>query len=196
MYGHRYFGGRYFGGRYWGDGSDTLGAVTGIGVSTNADDTVVARGTVTVFGLLAKTNADDTALGTGTVVSIVTGLAAYSNADDTVVARGDSGTAVVLATGSGGWFPSPRRRSKKELHAERVRLGILPADVVKAAKKVAARVIDEPEPIEAYQEKKAKLDKVFLEELGATKMSPDYTRAIQIQIQIMQDEEDDLLLMF
>jgi len=196
VFGRRFFGGREFGPSYWGDGSDTLGAVTGIGVSTNADDTVVARGVVTVLGQLAKTNADDTALGTGTVTAIVTGLAAYRNADDTVVARGDSGTAVVLATGSGGWFPSPRRRTRKELHAERVRLGILPAEVVIAAKRVAAKVIDEPAPLKTYKESKQEFDKQFLRELGAPVMTADYTNAIRAAIRVMQDEEDAILAMF
>ena len=97
--------------------------------------------------------------------------------------------------GGGGWLPAQRRRTRKELHAERVRLGILPPDVVKAAAKAAAVVLDEPSPIKAYKADPGAANKVFLRELGATKMLPDYRRAIQIQIELMQQEEEEILLL-
>ena len=98
-------------------------------------------------------------------------------------------------TGGGGWLPQQRRRTRKELHAERVRLGILPPDVVKAAQKAAAVVLDEPSPVKAYRADPEAANKVFLRELGATKMLPDYTRAIHIQIELMQQEEEEILLL-
>ena len=99
-----------------------------------------------------------------------------------------------VSTGGGGWLPSMRRKTRKQMHAERIKLGILPPDVVKAAKKAAQVVVDEPEPIKAYKADPEPADKVFLRELGATKMLPDYTRAIQAQIKVMQREEEDLML--
>jgi len=87
-----------------------------------------------------------------------------------------------------------RRKTRKQIHQERIKLGILPPDVVKAAKKAAAVVADEPAPIKAYKADPEQANKVFLRELGASKMLPDYTRAIQAQIKAMQQEEDDLML--
>lgn len=106
-----------------------------------------------------------------------------------------NGPAVLTAAGGGGWLPRMRRKTRKELHAERVRLGILPPDVVRAATKAAAVVLDEPSPVKAYRADPEAANKVFLRELGATKMLPDYTRAIQIQIELMQQEEEEILLL-
>ena len=106
-----------------------------------------------------------------------------------------NGPAVLTAAGGGGWLPRMRRKTRKELHAERVRLGILPPDVVKAAQKAASVVLDEPSPVKAYRADPEAVNRVFLRELGATKMMPDYTRAIQIQIELMQQEEEEILLL-
>ena len=106
-----------------------------------------------------------------------------------------NGPAVLTTAGGGGWLPKMRRKTRKELHADRVRLGILPPDIVKAAKKAAAVVLDEPSPVKAYRADPEAANKVFLRELGATKMLPDYTRAIQIQIELMQQEEEEILLL-
>jgi hypothetical protein len=175
--------------------SGTVGSSgsTGTVAYTNANDTSAASGTTTVTGTVARTNANDSVVAAGWAGTI-TGTIAYTNANDTVSASGTAVTGVVVQSASGGWIPSPRRRTRKELHAERVKLGILPADVVEAAQVVAKQVIDEPNPIEAYKKRKATLNKVFLDELGASKMLPDYSKAIQVQIQIMQEEEDLLML--
>ena len=98
----------------------------------------------------------------------------------------------VATVAGGGWLPSFRRRTRKQLHAERVRLGILPPDVVRAATKAAAVVLDSEKPYRADSEA---VNRVFLRELGATKMLPDYRRAIQIQIELMQQEEEEILML-
>jgi len=96
---------------------------------------------------------------------------------------------------SGGWTHSQaRRKSKKEIYAERVRLGILPPAVVEAAKKVA-EVIEVPPVYKADQQF---MQMLMMEELKVTTWLPDYSRAIQIQLAIRRQEEDDeevLLLM-
>ena len=104
-----------------------------------------------------------------------------------------SGGAVAV-TGGGGWLPILRRKTRKQIHDERVKLGILPADVVKAAKKAAAVVADEPSPVQAYKDEPEQANKVFLRSLGVSKMLPDYTRAIEAQIKVRQQEEEDLML--
>ena len=107
-----------------------------------------------------------------------------------------NGPAVLTPAGGGGWLPKMRRKTRKELHAERVRLGILPPDIAQAAKKAAAVVLDEPSPVKAYRADPEAANKVFLREIGVSKMLPDYTRAIKIQIEIQQQEDEDLMLFF
>ena len=96
---------------------------------------------------------------------------------------------------SGGWTHSQaRRRNKRELYAERVRLGILPPAVVKAAKKVVEVIEEKP----VYKADQRYMETLMLEELKVAKWLPDYSRAIQIQLEIRrqeQDDEDILLLM-
>lgn len=88
---------------------------------------------------------------------------------------------------SGGWTQSQaRRRTKKELYAERVRLGILPPKVVKAAKKIA-EVIEEP----VYKADFDYIKTIMLEELKVTEWMPDYSRAIDIAMKIKEIEQDD-----
>jgi hypothetical protein len=87
-----------------------------------------------------------------------------------------------------------RRKTRKQIHDERVKLGILPADVVKAAKKAADVVADEPSPVQAYKQEPEQANKVFMRSLGVSKMLPDYTKAIEAQIKVRQREEEDLML--
>lgn len=103
------------------------------------------------------------------------------------------GETPAVATGGGGWLPNMRRKTRKQIHQERIKLGILPPDVVKAAKKAAAVVADEPAPIKAYKADPEQANKVFMRSLGVSQMLPDYTRAIQAQIRVIQQEEDDLM---
>ena len=181
------------------DTSAASGAV-GSGVSgtvaySNVNDTSAATGTTTVVGTSAATNANDSAVASGWA-GTVSGTVAVTNENDTATASGvATQPAELTPQGGGGWLPRMRRKTRKELHAERVRLGILPPDVVKAAQKAAAVVLDEPSPVKAYRADPEAANKVFLRELGATKMLPDYTRAIQIQIELMQQEEEEILLL-
>ena len=195
----------------------TTGALTGPG-STVAGSAARTRahptsGTLTGPGAAVAGTAEHIAIpatsgvltGPGATVAGTAARVAAAVTHDTSGALVGPGAAVnglargpqpdVATTSGGGWLPNYRRKTRKEIHAERVRLGILPPDVVKAAAVVAARVMDEPEPIEAYRDNRAELNKVFLRELGATRMLPDYTRAIQIQIELMVAEEEEILLL-
>ncbi|TFH41272.1 MAG: hypothetical protein E4H01_15210 [Lysobacterales bacterium] len=164
-----------------------LGTVNATGLTGTVDNSIPTAvtgvlGVVNAAGLTGTVAWDRVAAGTIGVVT-ATGLRA-------TVSSG----ARVTSSGGGGWIPQHRRKTRKEVHAERIKLGILPPDIVKAAKKAAAVVADTPDPIRAYQKSKAEVNKVFLDELGATKMLPDYRNAIMLQIRIMQDEEDTLML--
>lgn len=104
------------------------GDVTGTVAYTNANDTSAASGTTTVTGTVAYTNANDSATASGWA-GAVSGTVAVTNANDTASAIG----AAASDQASGGWFPMPRRRTKKEIDDERRELGILPPEVVAAA---------------------------------------------------------------
>lgn len=100
------------------------------------------------------------------------------------------------ATGGGGYLPSFRRKTRKEIHAERVRLGILPEQIRKAAQKVVEKAAEQGDPQEVYEDNTERYRAMFLREVGATKWAPDYARAIRIQLELMErDAEDALLLM-
>ena len=107
-------------------------------------------------------------------------------------ASGNNPAPVVNSSNSGGWFPNVRRKTRKEVYAERVRLGILPATVAKAAERVAEKVEVVPKRITPD------LQKLMMAELKVTKWAPDYSRAIELALrlrQMEQDDEDVLLLM-
>lgn len=182
------------------NGDDTAAASGTVGSSgstgtvnyTNANDTAAATGTTTVIGTVARTNADDSVSASGWVGAI-TGTLATTNANDTVSASGIASSGVA---GGGGYLPSFRRKTRKEIHAERVRLGILPEQIRKAAQKVIEKAAEQGDPQEVYEDNTEKYKAMFLREVGATKWAPDYARAIRIQIELMErDAEDALLLM-
>ena len=113
-----------------------------------------------------------------------------------VVDGAASGPVIAQALGGGGYLPSFRRKTRREIHAERVRLGILPEQIKKAAQKVVEKAAERGDPEEVYEDNTAKYQEMFLREIGATKWAPDYARAIAIQLEIMErDAEDALLLM-
>lgn len=178
--------------------SGTVGTsgTTGTVAVTNANDTAAASGTTTVVGTVARANADDPVSASGWVGAI-TGTLAYTNADDTLSASGTAaGPAQAAPVGGGGYLPSFRRKTRKEIHAERVRLGILPEQIRKAAKKVVEKAAEQGDPQEVYEDNTEKYKQMFLREVGATKWAPDYARAIRIQLELMErDAEDALLLM-
>ena len=108
----------------------------------------------------------------------------------------DAPVTVTTASPAGGWVsPQGRRKTRKEVHAERVRLGILPPDIVKAAKAVAEKAAEQGDPAEVYREKRDSLNAKFMQELHITHWLPDYTRAIQAQIALIEQEEEDILLL-
>lgn len=118
----------------------------------------------------------------------ITGLAA-------ILAWSGEAVAPTGVLGGGGWMPFGRRKTRKQVYAERVRLGILPEPVRIAAEHVAAKVIEEPDPLQAYKDSKDELNRTFLSELHTQKWIPDYTIAIRAAIAIMQQEEEDILLL-
>lgn len=191
---------------------DVGGNITGTVNYTNANDTGAASGTTTVTGSLATTNANDSASASGTTT--VTGTSAYTNANDTVAASGAAGTVtgtvnvtndndtsaasgtagnpVIASQGGGGWMPPQgRRKTRKEVYAERVKLGILPPAIVRAAEKVAVVA----ETVQEFKAERPRYEEMFMRELNVTKWSPSYTRAIQIQIELMQQDDEDILLL-
>ena len=93
--------------------------------------------------------------------------------------------------GGGGWLPQTRRKSRKQIYEERVKLGILPPPVIKAAAKVAAVA----QTVEEFKEERPKYEEMFLKAIKKTEWLPDYTRAIQAQLAIMEQEEEELLLL-
>lgn len=132
-------------------------AVLGASSRTNADDTSSASGSVggAVSGTAAVANVSDTTAASGTTA--VAGAAAVASGNDTATASGAAGavSGTVSATGgddtsaasgvadggqqAGGWGQSSNRKprdytpSAEQIHAERVRLGILPAEEAPAA---------------------------------------------------------------
>lgn len=187
------------------------GGVSGTLATTNANDTSAATGTTTVTGTLAKTNANDSSSASGTTT--VTGSLARTNANDSVVASGAAGTVTgtvnvtndndtssasgtagnpfIASQGGGGWLPQTRRKSRKQIYEERVKLGILPPPVIKAAAKVAAVA----QTVEEFKEERPKYEEMFLKAIKKTEWLPDYTRAIQAQLAIIELEEEELLLL-
>ena len=93
--------------------------------------------------------------------------------------------------GGGGWLPQTRRKSRKQIYEERVKLGILPPPVIKAAAKVAAVA----QTVEEFKEERPKYEEMFLKAIKKTEWLPDYTRAIQAQLAIIELEEEELLLL-
>lgn len=102
-----------------------------------------------------------------------------------------NGTAAPAQEG-GGWMPPQgRRKTRKEVYAERVKLGILPPAIVRAAEKVAVVA----ETVAEFKADRPRYEEMFMRELNVTKWAPSYTRAIQIQIELMQQDDEDILLL-
>ena len=110
------------------------GAVSGTAAVTAADDTAAASGTTAVTGAVSATAGNDTATASG-AAGAVSGSAAATGGDDTASAAG----ATAGGQQSGGWGQSSNRKPRdytptaEQIHAERVRLGILPAEEAPAA---------------------------------------------------------------
>ena len=110
------------------------GAVSGTAAVTAADDTAAASGTTAVTGAVSATAGNDTATASG-AAGAVSGSAAATGGDDTASAAG----ATAGGQQSGGWGQPSNRKPRdytptaEQIHAERVRLGILPAEEAPAA---------------------------------------------------------------
>ena len=159
------------------------------GTVSNTSDTVVTGsvGTATASGIAGTVAWNRTVAGS-VGEAIASGLAG-------TVQSGDA-PEVAQPIGGGGYLPSFRRKTRKEIHAERVRLGILPEEIRKAAQKVVEKAAEQGDPQEVYEDNTERYRAMFLREVGATKWAPDYARAIRIQLELMErDAEDALLLM-
>lgn len=117
------------------------GAVSGTAAVTAADDTAAASGTTAVTGAVSATAGNDTATASG-AAGAVSGSAAATGGDDTASAAG----ATAGGQQSGGWGQSSNRKPRdytptaEQIHAERVRLGILPAEEAPASVSESAPV--------------------------------------------------------
>lgn len=117
------------------------GAVSGTAAVTAADDTAAASGTTAVTGAVSATAGNDTATASG-AAGAVSGSAAATGGDDTASAAG----ATAGGQQSGGWGQSSNRKPRdytptaEQIHAERVRLGILPAETAPASVSESAPV--------------------------------------------------------
>lgn len=102
----------------------------------------------------------------------------------------------VTETYSGGYYPLTRRKTKKEVYAERLKMGIVKEDIQKKAVEVVAKVAEKVNYAPAYEYDPQQLVKQLMAELRVKVPSPDYTRAIELALKIAeQDEEEALLLL-
>ena len=110
---------------------------------------------------------------------------------------GSTPVPVVTETYSGGYdYPLTRRKTKKEVYAERLKMGIVKEDIQKKAVEVVAKVAEKVNYAPAYEYDPQQLVKQLMAELRVKVPSPDYTRAIELALKIAeQDEEDALLLL-
>lgn len=97
---------------------------------------------------------------------------------------------------SGGYdYPLTRRKTKKEVYAERLKMGIVKEDIQQKAVEVVAKV-QKVNYAPAYEYDPQQLVKQLMAELRVKVPSPDYTRAIELALRIAeQDEEEALLLL-
>lgn len=100
-------------------------------------------------------------------------------------------------TYSGGYdYPLTRRKTRKEVYAERLKMGIVKEDIQKKAVEVVSKVAEKVNYAPAYEYDPQQLVKQLMAELRVKVPSPDYTRAIELALKIAeQDEEDALLLL-
>ena len=97
-----------------------------------------------------------------------------------------------------GWhvFPNTRRKTRKQIHAERAKLGIDKETITQTAKKVvelpkAIQVVDRTKIEYYYRPDIADLTALLMAELRVTVKSPDYTQAIQIALAAKRQREDE-----
>lgn len=101
-------------------------------------------------------------------------------------------------TYSGGYdLPTGRRKTKKEVYAERVKLGIIKEDIERKALEVVEKAAEKQTTFEpVYRQDPEIFVRQLMAELRLKVPSPDYTRAIEIALKIAeQDEEDSILLL-
>lgn len=188
--------------------SDTAAAAgtpvnVGTVAATIAGDTAALVGKLVLVGTIAVTNGNDTAALSGAAGAVV-GTIAATEGRDGCVAAGISGNPVVEQP-TGGYVHYPRTRTDEQLREARIKFGVIPLQVKKAAKRVAKRVIAEHEtPIEYFHEHRPQVEAQLRAELAKLVEPPQWTNAFIEQIGIVlerlardhaQDEEDEEMLL-
>lgn len=104
----------------------------------------------------------------------------------------------------GDYYPVIKRKTKKDLHEERVRLGIVQEVIQAKAAQVVAKAASAPATdsftlTAQHQQDPQYLVSILMAELRATIPSLDYAQSIQLALQaklrIEQDEDDELILL-
>lgn len=105
-------------------------------------------------------------------------------------------------------YPHIKRKTKRDLYLERVKLGIIKEEIDKTALKVVNKALQAKQPSAAAhiapndahrQPDVGYLTNLLMDELRVTVLVPDYTQAIYLALlarrRIEQDEEDALILL-
>lgn len=112
-----------------------------------------------------------------------------------------------VETFSGGWLgPNTRRKTRRDVYLERVKLGIIKEEIATVAEEIvqkATKPIDFVEIVGNNRPDVADMVTSLMNELRVTVKSPDYTRAIQAALEVqrmkearrLQDEEDEEVLL-
>lgn len=167
----------------------TIAGALGTATASGFQGTVTNGNTTTITGSLG------TAVATGFTGGVawnryIAGLLGVATASG-FTGGVANGTAAPAQEG-GGWMPPQgRRKTRKEVYAERVKLGILPPAIVRAAEKVAVVA----ETVAEFKADRPRYEEMFMRELNVTKWAPSYTNMIMAQLVLLQEEEDLLLLM-
>ena len=104
---------------------------------------------------------------------------------------------VVAQAYSGGYdLPTGRRKTKRDVYAERVRLGIIKEDIAIAAEKVVEKAIVKDESTQVVELPSVEqLVSDLMRKLRVTVRSPDYTRAIELALKVAEQDDEDVLFL-
>ena len=140
----------------------TISGALGTATASGFQGTVTNGNTTTIAGSLGTAVATGFAGGVtwNRYIAGVLGVATASGFTGGVA----NGTAAPAQEG-GGWMPPQgRRKTRKEVYAERVKLGILPPAIVRAAEKVAVVA----ETVAEFKADRPRYEEMFMRELNVT----------------------------
>jgi len=196
------------------------GTAAGVGCTvTNSNDVTIncGVGNAAAAGISCNVASNETVncgVGAGTAAGVtctvtndavtITINCAVGNAAANGVPCSISGGAV-SQDATGGWY-GPTPKSAQRIRRDRIKYGVIPPDVVKAAEKVAEKAVEQAgdsDPVEYFQERKQRFEKQLKAELAEMLEPPTWADSFsnQIRIQIEQiiaqreQEDEDLLLM-